>query len=121
MRTYGRVYNSNGTYTWVEVQTDANGLNDYVYATALIQELKLNLGESPFWGTRGIPAKQSVLLQIAPDYYTFLVQKNYAKYFLSLIISRNSAATTSQGYPLPTYQVNITTHNGVQLELNVPV
>ena len=35
MRTYGRNYNPDGTYTWVEVSTDANGYNDDVYLTTL--------------------------------------------------------------------------------------
>ena len=39
MRAWGRVNRENGTYYWAEVTTDANGLNDYVYATAYIQYL----------------------------------------------------------------------------------
>ena len=115
MRTFGRTYDEFGKATWVEVQTDANGFNDYVYVTALVQELKLNLGESPFWGNRGIPAEPSVVTQIAPDYYTFLMQKRYAPYFMNLLITR------LPDYPTPTYQINITTNQGVQLEQVVPV
>ncbi len=120
MRIYGRVYNELGVSRWVEVQTDANGFNDYVYVTALIQELKLNLGESPFWGDRGIPAKPSVVQQVAPDYYTFLMQQRYAPYFLNLIIVK-VPGLDAKARPTPVYRINITTHQGVQIETEVPV
>ena len=55
MRTYGRVYAEDGSYTWVEVSTDANGFDDMVMLTTLAQVLKLNLGESPFYANFGIP------------------------------------------------------------------
>ena len=45
MRCYGRTYNVDGTYTWSEITTDANGYNDAVYVTALAQVLQLQLGE----------------------------------------------------------------------------
>lgn len=115
MRTWGRV---NGV--WTIIETDKNGFNDYVYATALIQELLLNLGESPFWGNRGIPAHPSVVQQIAPDYYTMLMQQRYAQFFLSLIITKLPNAVDSEGRLVPTYRVNITTMTGVQLQLEIP-
>lgn len=124
MRTYGRVAASEANPTpvkWVEVQTDANGLNDYVYVTALVQELKLNLGESPFWGDRGIPAEPSVLSQVAPDYYTMLMQQRYAPYFMAITISRQPNKAVGRGMYSPVYQINITTHYGVQLNLEIPV
>ena len=117
MRVYGRTTDVNGNKTWVEVETDANGLNDYVYITALAQELQLNLGESPFWGDRGIPAHPSVVQQVAPDYYTMLVQKRYAPFFTSLVISK---IPESPGVD-PTYRVNVTTQYGVSAELHVPI
>ena len=43
MRTYGRVTNEDGTKTWVEVDTDANGYNDAVYVTTLAQCLQLSV------------------------------------------------------------------------------
>lgn len=129
MRTWGRTYDANGKATWVEVSTDKNGLNDYVYATAVCQELKLNLGESPFWGDRGIPAKESVVMQVAPDFYSLLVQQNYSQHFLSITVSRVPAGTPDVGQLksiqpnqikrnglTPTYNVNIVTHYGVTLE-----
>ncbi len=55
MRTYGRQYNADGTYTWVEVSTDANGFDDAVWLTTMAQVLQLHLGESPFFANFGIP------------------------------------------------------------------
>lgn len=120
MRTYGRVYDNNGVAKWVEVQTDQNGFNDYVYATAIIQVLKLNLGESPFYANYGIPAEPSVVQQVAPDYYTNLVQQQFSQYFASLVISK-TIKYTSKNVPVPTYQVNILTRQGVQLATEIPV
>jgi hypothetical protein len=123
LRVYGRVYDELGNATWVEITTDPNGLNDYVYVTALIQCLKLNLNESPFWGNWGIPAKPSVVQQVAPDYYTMIMQERFAPYFMSLIISRVSPDPADPQYKrrtAPTYRVNIITHYGVQIEQEVP-
>ena len=120
MRVYGRTKDEYGNVTWHEVQTDANGFNDYVYLTALVQELKLNLGESPLYGNRGIPAKSSIVLQTAPDYYTMLMQQRYAPHFMNLAITRVQGVD-SRGNPCPTYRINVTTHYGVSAELNVPV
>ena len=114
MRVYGRVPNGSGGKTWVVVQTDSQGFNDYVYATALCQALLLNLNESPFYGNFGIPAHPSVISQVFPDYYVMLTQQNYARFFASLLI-------TKQSNPTPTYNVAITTHQGVQLEAQVAV
>lgn len=133
MRVFGRVYDELGNPTWVEVSTDQNGLNDYVYATALIQELKLNWNESPFYGNRGIPARESVINQVAPDYPSIIMQQRYAPYFLSILIRRVPPGTPNVGQSFsrqpfaiarndnaPTYQINITTHFGVQIELEIP-
>ena len=120
MRTYGRTTDEYGVKTWVVVSTDHLGFNDYVYVTALVEELKLNLGESPFWGDRGIPAKPSVVQQVAPDYYTFLMQGRYAPHFLNLLIVRIPGLDATNR-PTPTYRINITTHQGVQLEAQIPV
>ena len=120
LRTYGRTYDELGNPTWVKVQTTPEGLNDYVYVTALIQELKLNLNESPFWGNRGIPAKPSLVQQVAPDYNTMLMQQRYAPHFLSLIIV-HVPDTIVKGRYTPTYRINIVTNYGVPIEVQVPV
>lgn len=121
MRVYGRVYDIFGNPTWIVVETLPNGLNDYVYITALIQDLKLNLGESPFFGNDGIPAANSVIQQIAPDYYSALVQLKYSQFFMALSIVRDPNGLDRDGKPAPFYRVNITTHYGVTEEIQVPV
>jgi len=59
VRTYGKITNPDGTQSWVQVTTDGSGSNDAVYATALVQTVKLNINESPFYANSGIPAKPS--------------------------------------------------------------
>lgn len=113
MRTWGRV---NGI--WTEVTTDANGFNDQVYLTTLIQTLKLNLGESPFYADRGIPAQQSVIQQIQPDYYVLRTQALFAQYFAALLVAKVSQQPNQ---PNPTYSVNVTTQNGATLTGPIPV
>ena len=105
LRVYGRVTNPDGTKKWVVVETNPQGYNDAVYITALIQCLKLNINESPFWANYGIPAKSSIVQQVWPDFAVSLMQQRYASYFASLTIVRQPTFT-------PTYQVNITTNQG---------
>ncbi|MDE3023861.1 MAG: hypothetical protein KGI54_18750 [Pseudomonadota bacterium] len=113
MRVWGRV-NINGTLIWQEVTTDANGFNDAVYLTALIQALKLNLGESPFYANYGIPAYQTVMTQVFPDYYMMQTQSQYAGYFSSLTVAR------VQGGFDPQYNIKATTHYGSIIEATIP-
>lgn len=125
MRTYGRIYvrDSQGAAIdpqpagypkWVEVDTDAAGFNDMVWLTTLIQTLKMFLGESPFYANYGIPANTAVIQQIAPDYYMARTQQQFAQYFASLILAREPGAK-------PTYRISVTTHQGVKLNVSVPV
>lgn len=122
MRTYGRVQQpfppsgvqqSQATYfpnyVWVEVSPDANGNQDYIYITALLQCLRLNLGESPFWANFGIPAKVSIQTQVAPDYYVALIQTYFSQFFASLIIAK---MPTTPNNTTPVYNVNIVRKNG---------
>lgn len=124
MRTYGRIIpDEEGAPTvkrWVEVDTTAAGFNDYVYITTLIQVLKLNLGESPFYANYGIPAKPTIVSQVAPDFYVAQAQAQFAGFFASLIIARAPAPV---GLPIdtPTYSVNVTTHQGLKLSSLVPI
>ena len=116
MRTYGRVQDVlTGKKTWRVVTTDINGFNDSVWLTTLAQVLKLNLGESPFWGSWGIPAHQSVVVQIAPDFYLALTQQRFADKFTSLILVRVADAVDDDGRPAPSYQINALTHYGAQI------
>ena len=114
MRTYGSTYDALGNPSWVEVTTDANGYNDSVYLTSLAQCLKLNLGESPFYANYGIPAYQTVVTQVFPDYYVMVTQGQYASYFASLSIARVVGATS------PTYNVAAVTHSGSIINATIP-
>jgi hypothetical protein len=108
-RTYGRVNNADGSKTWVQVNSDANGFDDNVWLTTLAQCLKLNLGESPFYANSGIPQYQTIVTQTLPDFYVMQTQTQFAPYFASLTITR------VQGSFPPVYQVNAVCHNGAIL------
>jgi hypothetical protein len=112
VRTWGRVA---GTTQWVEVSTDAQGGNDYVWITTLAQCLKMDYGESPFFGNYGIPAHLTVVTQVQPDFYVQQTQQQFAPYFAALNIAKLSS------FP-PTYRVNVVTHAGtaVQFTTGVP-
>jgi hypothetical protein len=114
LRTYGRINQTKGSGgTWVEITTDADGLNDAVYLTTLVQCLKLNLGESPFFANYGIPAQPSVVTQVFPDYYAAQTQTQFSPYFASLAITR------IQGSFPPTYNVQAVCHNGAIVGVQV--
>ena len=120
MRTYGRTYDEYGVPTWVEVSTDANGYNDAVYLTALCQVLQGSPGESPFYANYGIPAQQSVLQQVPPDYYVAVTQRQFAPYFASLQVTK-IMAVDNRKVPFPAYKVVAITNHGSILEQVVPV
>lgn len=123
MRTFGRIVPNPlfpDVKKWVEVDTDANGFNDMVFLTTLIQVIKLNLGESPFFANYGIPAHQSVVTQIAPDLYMSRIQQQFAANFLSLIISKQPNAVDADGVPAPSYLVTVITRYGATLSVQVP-
>jgi hypothetical protein len=114
MRTWGRIGQVNGQGgTWVEVTPDANGDTSNIYLTTLVQVLKLNLGESPFYANYGIPAQQSVVTQVFPDYYAMQTQAQFAPYFASLVIQRVSGSNP------PVYNVTAVCHSGAILTTQV--
>jgi len=115
MRVYGRVTDELGQKQWFVVSTDSSGNNEYVYVTALVQVLKLNLNESPFYGNYGIPAKTSVLQQIAPDFYVAFTQQKYSGYFANLVITRVQAADRIT----PTYNVSVLMTTGTKFQVNI--
>jgi hypothetical protein len=123
MRIYGRIV-PNILYPdvkqWVEVTTDANGFNDMVYLTNLLQVIKLNLHESPFFSNWGIPAHASVMSQIAPDYYMNLTQQRFAQYFTLLILTNLPNRLDDDGRPEPGYQYNVITQYGAVLTDTIP-
>jgi uncharacterized protein YfaA (DUF2138 family) len=113
MRTYGRTYDVYGNPTWQVVTTDANGYNDAVYITTLAQCLKLNLGESPFYANYGLPAKESVLQQVAPDFQIALTQQQFAPFFAALTIAKTASLP-------PTYRINAVTQQGSIISAEIP-
>lgn len=115
LRTWGRTTDAYGNKTWVEVATDSNGLNDNVYLTVIAQVLQLQLNESPFYANYGIPAQQSVMTQVFPDYYAMMVQQQFAQFFASLTITR-----VSQSNP-PVYNVNAVTQSGAVLDTVIAI
>lgn len=117
MRTWGRSPTNSGP-NWVQVDTDKNGFDDAVYLTTLCQVFLLNLGESPFYGNYGIPAQQSILTQIHPDYYVIMTQSQFAQYFASLSVSKGLLAPNSTEL---VYNVAVTTQQGYSLTRTVPV
>ena len=108
MRTWGRVTDQYGVKYWVEVTPDPRGFTDPVHLTALCQVLKLNYGESPFYGDWGIPAHQSVVTQVQPDYYMYLTQKRFAPYFMFLGLTKRPDTFP----PVPTYDITVRFQNG---------
>jgi hypothetical protein len=99
---------------WVEVSTNSAGLDDSVWLTTLIQNLKLVYGESPFFGDWGIPAQQSVVQQVFPDFYVALTQQRFAGYFAALTVAKLNGRT-------PHYRINATTQQGFRFQEDVPV
>lgn len=105
MRTWGRIFNQDGTYQWVKVETTPSGDDTPVWVTTLAQVFKGILGESPFYSNYGIPAQQSVLMGIMPDFYMAMTQLQFSQYFASLIIIK------IPGHD-PHYRVNAITKAG---------
>lgn len=114
MRTWGRII-ENGKKKWVEVKSDENGDASYFWLTTLIQTLKLNLGESPFYINFGIPAQQSIMTQIYPDYYVNQVQKQFSPFFTSLMINKVENALN------PTYNIHIVFLNGTTFQQKIAI
>lgn len=115
MRTYGRV--QDGPFSqprWVIVQTTPDGQDDYVWITTLIQCLKLETGESPFYANYGVGAQQSVVQQIFPDFDVSKTQEQFAARFASLIVAKQQAVE-------PTYRINILTNAGVRISEDIAV
>jgi hypothetical protein len=101
VRTYGR----DSTGTWVEI-TDPN----YVQLATLAQVLRLQQGESPFFGNYGLPAIQSVQSQIAPQAALNRTIGQFSRFFASLIITRLN------GYTQPTYSIRAVFLNGTIIQ-----
>jgi hypothetical protein len=113
MRTWGRTYNEDGTYQWVEITTDENGFSDNCWLTTLVQALKLNLGESPFYANLGIPQYQTIMTQVMPSYYVSNIQQYFAPKFASLAIIQVPGQ-----YP-PVYNVTAVCHSGAVINQTI--
>jgi len=109
MRTYGKINN-----VWSTVQTDANQHDDYVWITTLLNNLNLVLGESPLYAQNGIPAQDSLVTQVFPDFYVSKMQQEFAPHFFSLKIYKTQSRT-------PTYQVDLITKKGTAINQVVAV
>lgn len=114
MRTYGRIVRPEdkltGKKTWVRVDLDDTGDPSAIWTTTLVQCLKLNLGESPFYSNYGLPAKASVVQQIAPDFDMAKTQRQFAQYFANLLLAR--LPDDPVGDPTPRYRMVVTTNFG---------
>lgn len=112
-RVYGRVLRDplkpDAGKRWVVVETDVNGYDDNVHVTALAQTLKLNLAESPFWANYGIPARQSIMQQYAPDFYITYIQQFYQQFFASVTVSKRRTFE-------PIYDMLVVTQTGAILK-----
>lgn len=117
-RVWGRTKDELGNLTWQEVSTDPSGLEDELNVTWLAQVFQLNTGESPFYADWGIPAHQSVVTQVAPDYFVMLTQQRFASKFASIIITRLRGVAPPPGFPRqsppPTYTASIISHTGAK-------
>ena len=118
MRAYGRHTDIHGNKTWVTVQTDANGDSSYVYVTSLCQCILLNFNESPFWANFGIPAKNSILQQQAPDYFIGNIVNYYSQFFASLLVVKQP---TTPGNPTPIYNISAVFKSGVTYQTTIGI
>lgn len=120
MRVWGRQYNEDGSYQWIEVTTDAAGYNDACYVTALCQVLQLQTGESPLYANYGIPAQTSVATQVFPDMAVYLTQQQYSQFFAFLKIQKANQLN-QYNVPTPVYDVTVITQTGSIINASVPV
>lgn len=96
---------------------DDNGMPDLIWAVTLVQALRLNLGESPFYANYGIPAKASLIQQIAPDFYVSLTRQYFAPYFASLLLAK---LPNEIGDPTPRYRMVATANYGYVIDMEIP-
>ncbi|MEI1392231.1 hypothetical protein V8G43_27520, partial [Klebsiella pneumoniae] len=63
----------------------------------------------------GIPAQQTVVTQVFPDYYAMVTQQQFAPYFASLAIVRAPGS-----FP-PVYNIQAVAHSGALLNATVAI
>ena len=106
MRIHGRQLNADGTKTWVTLDTENGDSLDAIYVLWLIQTLKLNTLESPYYPGAGMPIYQAMQNTFYPDSRIAKIQANFSQYFSYLSITRLTN-------PDPYYQIIVITKNGV--------
>lgn len=112
MRIHGRRINPDGTKTWVTLDTTKGDSEDQVLVLWLIQTLKLNTLESPFWPSSGVPTWQTMQNTFYPNNSLAKIQSEFSKYFTYISISRVTK-------PDPYYNVTVITKNGVKSTVQV--
>lgn len=126
MRAWGRVRDPDtGAFIpdpvtgmlWRMVETDPiTGDNSAVYLTNLCQVFLLNLNESPFYANYGLPAQQTIMTQVNPNFYVARTQSQFSQFFAALLVS-NPPANANEA---PVYKISVTTFNGARIIVNVP-
>ncbi len=112
MRIHGRQLNPDGTKTWVTLDTANGDSEDAVYVLWLIQTLKLNTLESPYWPGWGVPIWQVMQNTFYPDSSIAKIQADFSQYFAFLSIARVAN-------PDPYYRVIVITKNGTMKTIKV--
>jgi len=112
MRIHGRLLNPDGTKTWVTLDTAKGDSIDTIYVLWLVQTLKLNTLESPYWPDWGVPIWQVMQNTFYPDSSIAKIQANFSQYFSYLSIARVPN-------PDPYYSVTVITKNGTTKTIQV--
>jgi hypothetical protein len=112
MRIFGRRLNADGTKTWVTLDTANGDSLDEIYVLWLVQTLKLNTLESPFYPGSGVPIWQAMQNTFYPDSSIAQIQANFSQYFAYLSITRVLN-------PDPFYRVIVITKNGTTKVIQV--
>ena len=109
MRTYGQ----DESGKWVTIATDANGFNDAVYLTTLVQNLKLAPQESPFRESRHSRQRFSDPADY-PHLYVNRLQQQFSGHFSSLQIALTEVDP-------PVYDISVITNSGSKIVAKVYV
>lgn len=113
MRIHGRKKNADGTLSWVTIDTEKGGDQDSVYVLWLIQVLKMNTLESPFWPDWGVPMWQALQNTYYPDSSLAKIQSDFSQYFAYLSITRVPSASDIA------YSISLITKSGSQATFQV--
>ena len=76
---------------------------------------------SPFFADYGIPARESVVTQIYPDFYVQLIQQRMAPHFMSLMLEHRPDALDETNRPMPHWHFEAVTNYGSTIVDDVPV